>query len=64
MTVRAYYRLYCTSCGKEYNESSDESADEVRMWASGDAWTYTKVQNGSYWDFCPRCTHEYEKEKK
>jgi len=62
MTVHVKYWLYCTDCGKEYNEPSDESADEVRMWASGDDWTYVKVQNGSYWDFCPRCTYNHKKE--
>jgi len=58
MTVHVIYKLYCTSCGKEYNEASDESADQVRGWAFGDDWKYIRVENGSMWDFCPRCYKE------
>ena len=55
-TVSAYsvYRLSCTRCGSNYPEQ-DENLRDLRRYAKQNGWVYKKVENGSMWDFCPRC---------
>ena len=47
--------LKCDECGKEYGEADDENVDFLRELAREDGWEYKKVENGSKWDFCPKC---------
>ena len=54
MTVHNCYILHCTQCNQEFNELG-ESPEEVREFAINHGWKINiKVENGSYWDFCPR----------
>ena len=46
--------LHCTQCSREYHER-DESVRALRSYAKKEGWVYKKVENGSYWDFCPKC---------
>lgn len=54
MTVHARFTLACTRCGRQH-EDDGESIAEARELGRNCGWIYKKVQNGSYWDFCPRC---------
>jgi hypothetical protein len=56
-----YYRLYCTSCGEEYKNEVFDSIEDVIAYYPKD-WVRKRVENGSEWDFCPKCV-EYYKEK-
>jgi len=51
------YKLYCTKCGREYKESFDD-IDDVLKYSSKDGWIRKTVENGSDWDFCPKCIEE------
>jgi Fe2+ or Zn2+ uptake regulation protein len=62
MTISLFVRLYCTRCGKQYNEE-DEFANLLRETASENGWKYIKVENGSFWDFCPSCYEGYKNER-
>ena len=55
------YQLYCTQCGRQYKEDQFESIDDVIKYYPSD-WVRKKVENGSEWDFCPRCL-KYEEEE-
>ncbi len=55
--ITTIHYLYCTQCGKEYEEQ-DDSILELQLSAKKKGWTYERVENGSYWDFCPKCTPE------
>jgi hypothetical protein len=48
------YQLYCNNCGKEYKESFDDEKDLLE-YSALNGWVRKKVENGSEWDFCPKC---------
>jgi len=54
MCVYSYFRLVCTNCQRDYDETG-ETITEVRTMAKRKGWVFKKVPNGSYWDFCPTC---------
>ena len=51
------YKLYCTNCGREYKESFDDEKDLLK-YSELNGWIRKKVENGSEWDFCPKCKEE------
>jgi len=54
MSVYKHYILSCTNCGIQLEEAG-ESITEVREFGRDNGWIFKKVQNGSYWDLCPKC---------
>jgi len=56
------YHLYCTNCGREYREAFESEKDVLKYYPSKDGWVREKVENGSEWDFCPKCKEEKEEE--
>lgn len=58
--IRKSYKLYCTNCDREYKYSFDEIEDVLKYYPSD--WVRKTVENGSEWDFCPRCVR-LEKEE-
>ena len=55
--ILTFYRLYCTECGREYKEPFDDK-DDLLFYASQNGWIRKKVENGSEWDFCPKCVEK------
>lgn len=53
------YKLYCTECGREYQKEEFDTIDDLIKYYPKD-WLRKKVENGSIWDFCPKCV-EYNK---
>lgn len=63
MSIFTRYTLRCTNCDRvEYKESFDDIGDLLE-YSKRDGWIRKKVENGSTWDFCPKCIKE-EKEGK
>ena len=59
MTIHKHYMLYCTSCNREYQGEVFESVEDVNTYYPND-WEKKRVENGSIWDFCPKCVEYYE----
>jgi len=49
--------LHCDQCSREYGDT-DEEIKALRFYAKRDGWIYKKMENGSYWDLCPKCAKE------
>lgn len=54
-SIKIYLR--CDECGREYKEN-EEDEEYLRAYAREDGWVYEKVENGSFWDFCPKCRNK------
>jgi len=58
MSIFTNYTLRCTNCNRvEYKESFD-NIDDLLYYSAKDGWIRKKVENGSEWDFCPKCANE------
>lgn len=62
MCIFTRYTLRCTNCGREYYESMD-NIDDLLLYSSENGWVRKRVENGSEWDFCPKCI-EIENERR
>ena len=48
--------LRCTQCSREYKDSlAFDDVNDLLEYAAKDGWVRKIVENGSEWDFCPRC---------
>jgi len=54
MCISEYYIVHCTRCGREAPEGCETKTGALTN-AKADGFIRKKVQNGSYWDFCPKC---------
>ena len=53
--ITTRYTLRCSYCDRvEYKESFDD-VNDLLEYAAKDGWVRKKVENGSEWDFCPKC---------
>jgi hypothetical protein len=59
MCLRIHYYLVCTSCNNQFispdGDHYGETGREVLELARAQGWVRRRVENGSMWDFCPRC---------
>ena len=59
MTVFRSYNLNCTRCSYGFCDNGEthyDTEEEVKESALRKGWYVdVKVQNGSFWDFCPKC---------
>jgi hypothetical protein len=59
MTIHKVLQMHCTSCNRgliHCDQISFEDEEELFECAAAEKWaTQIKVQNGSNWDFCPKC---------
>jgi hypothetical protein len=58
MTLLKFYHLYCTCCGREYKNEVFESPEEAEEIATNNGWKWIKVENGSIWQYCPKCLEQ------
>lgn len=59
--IYSRFILRCTQCDREYKKSLDfDDVNDLLEYAAKDGWVREKVENGSEWDFCPKCV-EYNK---
>lgn len=62
MSLHKIYYVTCTDCSNQFTSKTGdhhgETPKEVRDQAKVEGWKYTRVQNGSYWDLCPRCQRD------
>lgn len=63
MCVRTCYYLVCTNCNNQFIDrqygSYFGSEEEAKEQAKTRGWKIDqRVENGSLWDFCPRCQKE------
>ena len=50
------YRLTCDKCRNVENNDGYDNEAELLKNSEKAGWTFRKVQNGSIWDFCPKCS--------
>lgn len=68
MCIRWHCYLACTRCNNQfYSETENrfittETARELLDIAKSEGWRRAKVQNGTMWDFCPRCWARHQQE--
>jgi len=62
MTISATFSVHCTSCGSWAGE--EESKRGALKEAKRQGFRRVKVENGSYWDFCPKCYEFHVDEQK
>jgi len=64
MCARWQCYLVCTQCNNQFHDGETfpvfETVRELRAYAKECGWVYWKVQNGTMWDFCPRCKKSAE----
>lgn len=64
MSAERNYDLTCDSCRNQFYDETEgyfptaESARIIRQHAKECGWTRKRVENGSLWDFCPKCQKE------
>jgi hypothetical protein len=67
MTIHKVLQMNCTSCSKELMHKYQLSfEDEKEMFECAELENWKPqilVQNGSKWDFCPKCYESHMKEK-
>lgn len=45
----------CTNCNRRQFEEDGESEEELIDLAIAAGWVVKQVENGSIWEFCPKC---------
>lgn len=60
MCIRTIYYLVCTDCNNQFVDpkwgAHFGSEEEITPLAIAQGWHLAvMVENGSFWDFCPRC---------
>lgn len=68
MCIRTSYYMACTNCNNQFVDpqygGQFGSEDEVKGQAKARGWRVDEpVENGSTWDFCPRCWRAHCEEK-
>jgi len=58
--IHTSYRITCDRCNRREYSEGDEEQGEMLLSAHEQGWRSKLVENGSTWDFCPRCV-EIEK---
>jgi hypothetical protein len=62
MSLLRLFYLVCCDCSDQFTSRTGdhyaESGKEVREQAKSEGWLYVKVENGSFWDICPRCQRD------
>jgi hypothetical protein len=68
MCVRTSYYMACTNCNNQFCDPQYGaffgSEEEVKEQAKSRGWRVDEpVENGSKWDFCPRCWKRAQEEQ-
>ena len=52
--IHEIFRLTRDECSREFG-GNHETKKDLKKYSSEEGWINKKVENESYWDFCPKC---------